>query len=63
LEKTAAPVLVDFVIPYSVLTQSGAADVVSVATQTCPLKLPPLRINPDSTVAQFDAVIRKVPIT
>jgi putative intracellular protease/amidase len=53
--ENSSTVLVDFVIPYSVLTQSGAADVVSVATQTGPLKLPPLRIDPDSTVAQFDA--------
>ncbi len=41
-------------IPYGVLAQSGVADVVSLATQPGLLKLPPLQINPDSTVAQFD---------
>jgi putative intracellular protease/amidase len=47
-------VLIDFVIPYSVLVQSDIADVVSVATQPGALNLPPLRIDPDATVAQFD---------
>lgn len=47
-------VLVDFVIPYAVLAQSGVADVVSLATQAGPLKLAPLQITPDRTVAQFD---------
>lgn len=47
-------VLADYVIPYGVLSQSGVADVVSVATQPGLLKLPPLQINPDNTVAQFD---------
>ena len=52
--ENGSTVLVDFVVPYSVLVQSRSADVVSVATQPGPLRLPPLQINPDSTVAQFD---------
>jgi putative intracellular protease/amidase len=42
------------VIPYGVLSQSGVADVVSLATQPGLLQLPPLQIQPDSTVAEFD---------
>lgn len=47
-------VLSDYVIPYGVLSQSGVADVVSVATQPGPLKLSPLQITPDNTVVEFD---------
>jgi putative intracellular protease/amidase len=52
--ENSSTVLSDYVIPYGVLSQSGVADVVSLATQPGPLKLPPLRIQPDSTVAEFD---------
>jgi putative intracellular protease/amidase len=45
----------DFVIPYGVLTRSGLADVVSVATQPGLLKLGALLVEPDHTTAQFDA--------
>lgn len=47
-------VLPDYVIPYGVLARSGVAHVVSLATQTGPLKMSPLQINPDSSVAEFD---------
>ncbi len=52
--ENAGTVLSDFVIPYGVLAQSGVADVLSVATQTGVLKIAPLTINPDHTVATFD---------
>lgn len=46
----------DFVIPYGVLKESGAADVVSVSTGTGVVQLiPALRIHTDMTVAEFDA--------
>ncbi|MDB6164756.1 MAG: transcriptional regulator [Xanthomonadaceae bacterium] len=48
--------LVDFVIPYAVLAQSGAAHVVTVSTQAGPVKMrPALRIQTESTIDQFDA--------
>jgi len=47
--------LTDFVIPYAVLSRSGAADVLSVATQPGILKLrPAVRIQPDVTMDGFD---------
>ncbi|MDB5935272.1 MAG: transcriptional regulator [Massilia sp.] len=52
--ENSSTVLSDYVIPYGVLSQSGVADVVSLATQPGLLSLPPLHIQPDSTVAQFD---------
>jgi transcriptional regulator GlxA family with amidase domain len=46
----------DFVIPYGVLRESGAADVRSVSTAPGPLQLMmQLRVQPDETIAQFDA--------
>jgi putative intracellular protease/amidase len=53
--ENSSTVLSDYVIPYGVLSRSGVADVVSLATQPGVLKLPPLQIQPDSTVGQFDA--------
>ena len=51
--------LTDFFIPYGVLTRSGAAEVMTLATQAGPLKMmPALTIQPDATVAEFD---RKYP--
>ena len=48
--------LTDFVIPYGVLSQSGAADVVTVATHPGDLRMrPALKIRPDYTIDQFDA--------
>lgn len=52
--ENSSTVLSDYVIPYGVLAQSGVADVVSLATRPGLLNLPPLRIQPDSTVAEFD---------
>ena len=47
--------LTDFVIPYGVLSRSGAADVVSVATQPGILRLrPAVQIQPDLTTEEFD---------
>ncbi len=53
--ENAGTVLSDFAIPYGVLSQSGLADVVSVATQPGLLKLGPLQIQPDHTTGEFDA--------
>ena len=48
--ENSSTVLVDFVMPYSILAQSGVAVVLSVATQQGPLNLPPLQIQPDSNI-------------
>lgn len=46
----------DFLIPYGVLRESGAAEVTAVATQPGPLSLHPvLTIQPQATTAEFDA--------
>jgi transcriptional regulator GlxA family with amidase domain len=46
----------DFIIPYTVLKESGAADVRSVSTLAGPLHLRmALQIETDQTIAQFDA--------
>jgi putative intracellular protease/amidase len=48
--------LVDFVIPYGVLMASGAADVVTVATQPGPITMrPALRLQPQATTREFNA--------
>jgi transcriptional regulator GlxA family with amidase domain len=52
--ENSGTVVSDFVIPYGVLAQSGVADVVSLGTQPGLLRLSPLTIKPDSTVAEFD---------
>ena len=47
--------LTDFVVPYSVLTRSGSAEVVTVATRPGVLRMrPALQIQPEATVADFD---------
>jgi transcriptional regulator GlxA family with amidase domain len=47
--------LTDFVIPYGVLSRSGAAEVWSVATRPGILKLrPAVQVQPQATTAQFD---------
>jgi len=47
--------LTDFAIPYGVLSRSGVADVLTVATQAGPLSMrPALTIQPDATAADFD---------
>lgn len=46
----------DFIIPYGVLRESGAADVRSLSTAPGPLQLMmQLRVQPDQTIAEFDA--------
>ena len=47
--------LSDFVVPYAILAQSGAADVLALATAPGPMRLSPsLRIAPHATLASFD---------
>lgn len=47
--------LSDFVVPYAILAQSGAADVLALAAGPGPMKLSPsLRIAPHATLATFD---------
>lgn len=47
--------LTDFVIPYGILSASGAADVFTVASSAGPMQLrPALRIQPDLTLRDFD---------
>ncbi|MEA1015280.1 DJ-1/PfpI family protein [Sphingosinicella sp. LY1275] len=54
--ENAGTELTDFVIPYGVLVQSGAAEVVTVATKPGLLKMrPALQIQPHATVKDFDA--------
>lgn len=46
----------DYVIPYAVLAEAGAADVVALGTDAGPLKLrPALTIRPHASIAAFDA--------
>ena len=46
----------DYVVPYGVLAQSGAADVIAVATAPGPIRLmPALQIDPEETIESFDA--------
>ncbi len=48
--------LVDFMIPYGVLADSGVADVVALGTAPGPLQFrPALRLQPQATLADFDA--------
>lgn len=45
----------DFLVPYGVLTQSGLADVMTVAPTDQPIRLrPSLRVQPQATLAAFD---------
>jgi len=47
--------LTDFVIPYGVLARSGAAQLLSVATQAGPISMrPALKLQPDATTGEFD---------
>ena len=47
-------VLSDFVVPYGVLSQSGAAKVIAVNISDGPLQAGPLAVIPDMTAAEFD---------
>jgi putative intracellular protease/amidase len=56
LADNAGTETTDFVMPYSVLKESGAADVLTVSTAPGAVSLiPALRIRADMTLAQFDA--------
>lgn len=47
--------LTDYVIPYGILRQADAAEVVAVSTGAGPMTMrPALRIQPQTTIAQFD---------
>jgi len=52
-EKSA--VLTDFIVPYGALAQSGLADVVALNAKPGNLQLGPVTIQPDASLAQFDA--------
>lgn len=48
--------LTDYVIPYGVLAQSGVAETIALATRPGAIVMrPALRIQPQATIAQFDA--------
>lgn len=48
--------LTDYVIPFGVISASGAADVFALATQQGPVQLfPALKVQPQATTSQFDA--------
>ena len=46
----------DYLVPYGVLAQSGAAQVIALGTRAGPIQLmPALKIEPQATLAEFDA--------
>jgi len=49
--------LSDYIVPYGVLTESGVAEVIALATKPGPIQMFParLRIEPHATSAEFDA--------
>ncbi|MFK7894700.1 MAG: DJ-1/PfpI family protein [Myxococcota bacterium] len=50
----------DFLVPFSVLTESNVADVIAVAPRSEPIQLmPALRVQPQQTTAAFDALYPK----
>jgi putative intracellular protease/amidase len=47
--------LTDYVVPYAVLVESGAAEVIALATQPGPIQMfPALKFEPQATSAEFD---------
>jgi putative intracellular protease/amidase len=47
--------LVDFMIPYGVLADSGVADVIALGTEAGPIQMrPALRVQPQQTLSGFD---------
>ncbi|MGS1028599.1 DJ-1/PfpI family protein [Burkholderia glumae] len=48
--------LTDYVVPYGIVAESGAADLVALATKPGPIRMFPAPMNliPDETTAQFD---------
>jgi putative intracellular protease/amidase len=54
--ENAGTELVDFMIPYGVIADSGVADVVALSTAPGPIRLrPALRVQAQQTIADFDA--------
>ena len=54
----------DYVVPYGILARADVADVVALSTEPGPMTLyPVLRVQPQQTVADFDASIPRGPIT
>jgi putative intracellular protease/amidase len=49
--------LTDYVVPYGILSASGAADVVALATQEGPIRMfpAPMKVQPQATTAAFDS--------
>ena len=46
----------DYLVPYGVLTQSGAAQVIALGTRAGPIQLmPALKVEPQATLAEFDS--------
>jgi putative intracellular protease/amidase len=46
----------DYLMPYGILRRSGVADVMALATEPGPVTLyPALKVEPDATIASFDA--------
>src|SRR5439155_10553082 len=46
----------DYLMPYGILKRADVADVVTLATRPGPMTLfPPLKVEPQATVAEFDA--------
>jgi putative intracellular protease/amidase len=53
--ENAGTELIDFVIPYGILSESGAAEVLAVATDVGAIQMrPALRIQPHATIDTFD---------
>jgi transcriptional regulator GlxA family with amidase domain len=53
--ENASTELVDFMIPYGILADSGVADVVALAPRDGPIQMrPALRVLPNQTLAGFD---------
>jgi putative intracellular protease/amidase len=53
--ENAGTELIDFVIPYGILSQSDAADVLAVGTSAGPMQMrPALRVRPQATLESFD---------
>jgi len=56
LAENTATELTDFVIPYSILAELGAAEVLAVATGPGLIKMrPAMQVRPQATIARFDA--------
>ena len=54
--ENAGTELVDFMIPYAVIADSGVADVVALSTRPGAIRMrPSLRVQPQQTIGEFDA--------